>query len=79
MAHANLFTSKRLQRVLLLISDGKEHSTLDIAINARVCAVNSAISELRVGNGIKINCRCVGSGEDRVFYYRIPAFAFIDR
>lgn len=78
MAHASIDRSKRLQRVLMLLSDGKEHSTLDIDQNAKVCAVSSVIHELRQNN-IKVNCRCTGSGENRVFYYRIPAVAFIDR
>ena len=55
MNYARIEKSKRLKRVLKLLSDGKEHSTLDIIKNAYVCAVNSIISELR-RNGYAINC-----------------------
>ena len=63
--------SLRLQRTLRLLEDGAEHSTLDIVARAQVCAVNSAISELRA-NGHAIDCR-QGAGPDggRVWYYRL--------
>ena len=47
MHAARLADSPRLQRVLEVLSDGREHSTLEISQQARVCAVNSCIAELR--------------------------------
>ncbi len=64
---ARLQTSDRLKRVDDLLSDGHEYSTLEIALNARVCAVNSCIAELRA-NGRPIHCRRVG---DLWFYRRV--------
>ena len=48
-------TSDRLRRVRKLLSDGKPHSTRDIARRAHVCAINSCVAELRV-NGAEIIC-----------------------
>ena len=56
MNHANLQTSKRLQRLYALLSDGREHSGMSIIQNAHVQAVSAAVSELRA-NGIEIICR----------------------
>jgi len=58
MHSARIGNSKRLQRVDALLADGKEYSTLEIMLNASVCAVNSVISELRA-NGRVIVCRRV--------------------
>ena len=55
MNSASLSTSKRLQRVATLLSDGREHSTRDIMRGANVCAVNSCVAELR-DNGRDIVC-----------------------
>lgn len=66
MHAARLARSPRLRRVLALLSDGREHSTLEIVTGAKVCAVNSIIAELRV-NGAEINCRRVGD----VWLYRM--------
>ncbi|MBK6742476.1 MAG: hypothetical protein IPG66_05655 [Hydrogenophilales bacterium] len=57
MRYARLKTSKRLQRVLRLLSDGAEYSTREIIRLADVCAVNSIITELRA-QGIPITSRC---------------------
>lgn len=66
MKAAALTSSKRLQRVLAVLSDCAEHSTMDIIREARVCAVNSIVAELRT-NGIAVACR-----RDRgVWYYRL--------
>lgn len=66
MNHAQLMSSKRLQRVLQYMADGKEHTTMDIIHGAKVCAVNSIVSELR-RNGIAVTVR-----RDRgVFFYRL--------
>lgn len=59
MNAARIEKSQRLQRVDSLLSDGREYSTLDIIINAQVCAVNSVVSELR-HNGRNISCRRTG-------------------
>lgn len=68
MHAARIDHSPRLQRVVDLLADGREHSTMEIIDAARVCAVNSVIAELRV-NGIHIVCRRVGD----VWYYRQEA------
>ena len=53
---AKLSNSPRLQRLQKLLSDGREYSTLDIIHEANICAVNSAVAELRE-NGFSIECR----------------------
>lgn len=64
MKAANLSSSKRLQRVARLLSDGNEHTTLDIMRRAKVCAVSAIVSELRQ-NGRQIGYQRRG---DRWFY-----------
>ena len=64
--------SGRLQRVLGVIGDHQEHSTLDIVTGAAVCAVSAIVAELRA-NGYTITCR---QGVDRVtgarvWFYRL--------
>lgn len=66
MNHASLQYSARLQRVVAYLADGKEHSTLEIAQGARVCAVSAAVSELRE-NGIAVTCR----REKGVYFYKL--------
>ena len=66
MHAARLARSPRLRRVHALLTDGKEHSTLEIVNGAQVCAVNSIVAELRA-NGADINCRRTGD----VWYYRM--------
>lgn len=56
MNYANLETSKRLQRVAKYLKDGNWHSTMDVIKNANVCAVSTAIAELR-SNGLRIKCK----------------------
>jgi biotin operon repressor len=63
---ARLDKSERLQRVLSLLQDGREHSTMDIIERANVCAVNSIISELRA-NGQQIHSRT----RERIWYYQL--------
>jgi len=70
MHAAKLEDSPRLRRVLDVLSDGKEHTTLDIATRARVCAVNSCIAELRE-NGVKIDCRQDYNAGQRLWLYRL--------
>lgn len=62
---ARLDTSARLQRTLLHLADGKPHTTRDIVRGADVVAVNSCISELRVG-GWDITCKQIE--KDRFTY-----------
>lgn len=47
--------SRRLLRVLGILSDGLPHTTLDLINQAQVCAVNSCVSELRQA-GHDIRC-----------------------
>ena len=71
MHAARLAESPRLQRVLEVLSDGREHSTLDISQQARVCAVNSCIAELHA-NGKSISCRQVVEPLfGRIWVYRL--------
>ncbi|MGR3435241.1 MAG: helix-turn-helix domain-containing protein [Shimia sp.] len=57
MRHAKLATSARLQKVLAALrAAGGEVSTEEIIQRTGICAVNSAIAELRE-NGAKISCR----------------------
>jgi hypothetical protein len=60
MKIANLDNSPRLQRLLDLLCNGEEHSTLEIILKANVAAVSAAITELRrnlAPYGIGISCR----------------------
>ena len=66
MNAANPDKSRRLMRVLGVLSDGREHSTLDLIANAQVCAVNSCVSELRVA-GHDIPCERRGD----TWFYRL--------
>ncbi len=66
MNAATIQRSDRLRRVAAVLADGLERSTLDIIANARVCAVNSCIAELR-SNGFQISCRRQGD----VWFYRM--------
>lgn len=65
MNAARIEKSERLKRVDALLADGRSHSTLDIILEAGVCAVNSIISELRA-NGRAISCQRVGD----VWFYK---------
>lgn len=69
MHAATIAGSDRLRRVLLVLADGKAHTTRDIIEQAHVCAVNSCVAELKA-NGIGIDCRCIGRGR---FEYRMEA------
>jgi len=60
MRAASVDRSERLQRVVKFISDGKEHTTLDIANGAKIMAVSAAISELRQQNFV-IDCERRGN------------------
>ncbi len=66
MNAAPIEKSDRLRRVLAVLADGAERSTLEISAYARVCAVNSCVAELRA-NGFDIRCRRQGD----VWRYRL--------
>lgn len=66
MNAASVENSDRLRRVLAVLADGREYTTLDIIAYARVCAVNSCVAELRHG-GFDIRCRRLGDK----WYYRL--------
>lgn len=66
MNNAAFESSKRLQKVFQVLSDGLPHSTMDIIQKANVCAVNSIISELRE-NGFLIKCHRDGN----IWFYQM--------
>ena len=53
--YARFIKSKRLQRLLALMLDGQVRTTLEIIQAADICAVNSAVCELR-RNGFPLYC-----------------------
>lgn len=61
---ARITHSARLRRVANVLLDGREHTTLELARRAHVCAVNAIVAELRE-NGYRITCQRRG---DRWFY-----------
>ncbi len=65
--YAKVENSPRLRRVLDVLDDGEWHSTFDIMSRTQLCAVGSAVSELRA-NGLDIESRCVGQGK---YEYRL--------
>ena len=71
MHAARLATSPRLQAVRAALSDGAEHSTLDLVHETGVLAINSTVSELRA-NGFVIHCRQgKAPGGGRIWLYRL--------
>ena len=68
MNYRNLATSKSLQRVHKLLSDGREYTTRQIIRKAGVCAVNAIMPEL-ARNGIPYTCTRRG----KYWYYRLEA------
>ncbi|QBF31538.1 hypothetical protein [Thalassococcus sp. S3] len=71
MHHGRLATSPRLRRALRVLreADG-EISTWELAHEARICAVNSVVAELRE-NGCQISCRQVVEDGQRRFFYTL--------
>lgn len=61
-------TSPRLQRVLAVLSDGREHTTRQIVRQARVMAVNACVAELRAHGAEIACCRRLVDGQRRFFY-----------
>lgn len=63
--HAASLKSERLQRLWGLLETDEEYTTRDIIQKTGICAVNTAVSELRANlapYGIVINCRCISHG-----------------
>lgn len=68
MNAASALKSARLQRVLKVLADGKEHSTWEIMRRAKAPAPGTCVSELRA-NGAVIDCkRRTVDGEPRWYY-----------
>ena len=67
MHYANAEKSQRLTRVIAALESGGWLTTRDIIERANVCAVNSAISEIR-RNGYLVETRCAGRG---VYEYKM--------
>lgn len=65
--YAQLENSPRLKRLLKLMKDGRARTTLEIIQQAQVCAVSTAIAELRL-NGFEIECESVRKG---IYQYRL--------
>ena len=59
MHAANLQKSSRLKRLYNLLKDGKKRSTREIMNAANICAVSTAIAELR-DNSCNITCERQG-------------------
>ena len=66
MNSANVGTSKRLQRLLRALEDGREYSTLALSRLAHLMAVSASVAELR-DNGYDIHCERRG----QLWYYRL--------
>lgn len=67
--HAGPLTSPRLQKLLKVLADGQEHSTLDVVRRSGVLAPGTCVSELRA-HGAEIDCslRVDAKGRRRWFY-----------
>ena len=74
--YANLSESPRLQRLLKFLSDCKPHTTREIINGANICAVNTAVTELR-RNNFDISCKFKEVLEDgsRVYEYQLSKYA----
>lgn len=72
MHFARLASSPRLQRLHAFLEDGLEHSTLELALGARICNPGTYVSELRA-QGAVIECRQTTSEPrgERVWLYRM--------
>lgn len=67
-------TSPRLLRVLQLLADGREHTTLEIQQRGRTVAPSASVSELRAC-GYRIECERRSRSADRgpVWVYWMPS------
>jgi len=66
--HAAPLTSPRLSRVWRFLSDGRPHSTRDIARRTHVLAISACVAELRQ-HGADIDCERQRVGKKWVFFY----------
>ena len=66
--HAAPLTSPRLKRLLLLLSDGRPHSTRAIARRAHIMAISACVAELRQ-HGAEITCERKRIGDQWRFFY----------
>ena len=65
--------SPRLLRVLRVLADGREHTTLEIQEAARTVATSTCVAELRA-SGYEVECRRAALADRRpVWRYRMPA------
>ena len=71
--HARPESSPRLMRVLRVLADGREHTTLEIQERARTVATATCVSELRAA-GYRVRCERRSRGADRrpVWVYWMP-------
>lgn len=69
MHYAIIDNSPRLQRLAEYLADGEWHSTRDIIHGANICAVNSAVSELR-HNGYTVDTCWGTTAKARICFYR---------
>ncbi len=70
--YARYIKSERLQRLLQFLLDGEKHTTMEIIQGAGVCAVNSAVCELR-RNGF--SAYCVSYSKPALYQLTDPAGA----
>lgn len=71
MHYARLENSPRLQRALAVLERGGRFTTRQLQTEAQLCAVNTAVDELRA-NGIDVRCECVGRGRYEYWIARNP-------
>ena len=71
MHFANITKSERLKKVLDILADRKEHSTIELAKATDSVAIHSDISEIRA-NGFPIERRYAGKNDNgrQINYYR---------
>ena len=71
MKHRKLATNANLQRVMRVLREAKGPiSTMELIREARICAVNSVIAELRE-NGAEITCKQVVEDGKRRWEYTL--------
>lgn len=63
-------TSTRLQRTLKLLSDGIEHTSLEIAQYVPTPSASQCVQDLRL-NGYTITTRCEKIEKSTRYYYRL--------
>ena len=77
--HAATRLTPRLARVLGVLRDGRPHTTRELIERARVCAVNTCVSELRA-LGYEIECRSQGHAAGaHVYAYSLQEDAILRR